>query len=217
MRCGWRPSRRWSGCAKSCKTRNIPVAQHRRARRDALQGRRRAAGAGRGVPDRGQRGRRPTSIAARGVNGTYTFTMKPNIAGQPARGVGGAGAPDDRAPRQRARRHRAEHRAAGQRRPDPGAAARRHRRRARQENHRIARPARAEDRRAGRRRRRRKRCWSTARCPQGMEIVPGAGGAGDASHRLLPGAQGRGGHRPGSAQRARRRSTRTTSRRSASR
>ena len=59
---------------------------------------------------------RRTSTAAPASNGTYTFTMKPNIAGQPARRSGGAGAPDDRAPRQRARRHRAEHRAAGRQR-----------------------------------------------------------------------------------------------------
>ena len=39
--------------------------------------------------------------------------------------------------------------------------------------------------------------------PQGMEIVPGAPAApGDAGDGLLPGAEGRGGHRPGPAQRA---------------
>ena len=56
-----------------------PGHQHDAARPDALPGRRRAAGAGRGVPHGRERGRRPTSTAARASNGTYTFTMKPNI------------------------------------------------------------------------------------------------------------------------------------------
>ena len=72
---------------------------------------------------------------------TYTFTMKPNIAGQPARGGGHPGASDDRAARQRAGRHRAEHRAAGrQRRRDPRAAPRRHRRQSGEGDHRFAGP-----------------------------------------------------------------------------
>ena len=66
------------------------------------------------LPHGGRRGRRRTSIAASGLNGTYTFTMKPNIQRNLRERVGDPGAPDDRAPRQRARRHRAEHRAAGQ-------------------------------------------------------------------------------------------------------
>ena len=99
-------------------------------------GRRRAAGAGRGVPARRPTRCRRTSIAARGVNGTYTFTMKPNIAGEPARRSGRAGAPDDRAPRQRAgRRPSRASRSRAQRRSDPRAAARRHRRRAREGDH----------------------------------------------------------------------------------
>ena len=56
-----------------------------------------------------------TSIASSGVDGTYTFTMRPNVQVDAARRSGRAGAPDDRAARERARRHRAEHRAAGQR------------------------------------------------------------------------------------------------------
>ena len=50
--------------ARGAEDAQHPGRQHGRARRDPLPGRRRAAGAGRGVPDRGQRGRRPTSIAA---------------------------------------------------------------------------------------------------------------------------------------------------------
>ena len=157
---------RWSGCARRCTTREHHRSTSIDARRpDAVPGRRRAAGAGRGVPARPPTRCRRTSIASSGVNGTYTFTMKPNVAGEPARGGGRAGAPDDRAARQRARRRRAEHRAAGrQRRSDPRAAARRDRRRAREGDHPVDRPARAEDRRAGPGRRRARRCSSTARC-----------------------------------------------------
>ena len=127
---------------------------------------------------------------------------------------------DDRAPRQRAGRHRAEHRAAGpERRPDSGAAARRHRRRAREGDHPVDRPARAEDRRAGAVRRRRKRCSPNGQVPPGMEIVPGVSGVAGrpAAHGVLPGAQGGGRHRHATCATRGRRSTRTTSRRSASR
>ena len=58
-------------------SRNIALVEP-----DAVQGRGHHAGAGRGVPPR-----RPTrsariSIATRASNGTYTFTMKPNVAGR---------------------------------------------------------------------------------------------------------------------------------------
>ena len=85
-----------------------------------------------------------------GTNGTYTFTMKPNVAGRAARGGGDPGAADDRAARQRAGRGRADHRAAGrEQRSDPRAAARRDRRRSREGNHPVDGSARAEAGRAG--------------------------------------------------------------------
>ena len=57
---------------------------------------------------------RPTSTATPASNGTYTFTMKPNVQVTLREEAVVQARADDRAPRQRARRHRAEHRAAGQ-------------------------------------------------------------------------------------------------------
>ena len=80
MRCGIETrSRRWSGCARRCTTRSITVTNIALADPDALPGRRRSAGAGCGVPRRRPTRSARTSTAAPGVNGTYTFTMKPNI------------------------------------------------------------------------------------------------------------------------------------------
>ena len=152
-----------------------PGHEHRRARPDALQGRRRAAGAGRGVPHRRQRGAGELRSRLRHERQLHLHDEAEHPA-EPARRVGGPGAPDDRAPHQRARRRRAEHRAAG-RRSDPRAAARRHRRRARQEHHRIAGPARAEDRR--------RRAVAVEGSADGQR--PGAAGHGDrAGRRLAP-------------------------------
>ena len=111
---------------------------------------------------------------------------------------------DDRAPRQRARRRRAEHLALRQtRRPDPGAAARRDRRRARQGDHPVDRAARAEARR--------ERPGADAGGAAPGARRQGAAGHGSRARRrrapatpatvVLPGAQGRGGHRPRPAQR----------------
>ena len=119
--------------------------------------------------------------------------MKPNIAGEPARRGGRAGARDDRAPRQRARRDRAEHRAAGHHGDQilvqlPGVT---DVERAK-EHHPVDRAARAEDRRAGAVADEGGAAASTARCRTGMEIVPGATGApGDAGTVVLPGARRR--------------------------
>ena len=81
--------------------------------------------------------------------GSYTFTMRPNIADQLREEAVDAGAADDRAPRQRAGRGRADHRAAQRGRPDSGAVAGRHRRRPREADHPIDGATRAEAGRAG--------------------------------------------------------------------
>ena len=86
----------------------------------------RAAGSGRSVPQRRSTDRRSSSYDRSSSGpGSYTFTMKPNIAATSSREHGQPGAPDDRAARQRARRRRADRRAARRRGSDPGAAARR--------------------------------------------------------------------------------------------
>ena len=154
-----------------------------------------------------------------GTGGTYTFTMKPNIQVTLREEAVDAGAADDRAPRQRARRHRAEHRPAGTgRRSDPRAAARRHRRRAGEGDHPVDRPARAEDRRAG--------TGGHARSAAGERSGPaGHGDRARALRRRATRAAARSttwcAGRPRSPARIcgtrGRRSTRTTSRRSASR
>ena len=79
--------------------------------------------------------------------------------------------------------------------------------------------ARAEARRAGAGRRRRKRCCVNGQVPAGMEIVPGVGGdAGDRRGTVYYLVRKRGrGHRHATCATRGRRSTRTTSRRSASR
>ena len=167
------------------------------------------------------RSRTPTT-ASPASGGTYRFSMKPNIAVQLRDDTVTQAHPDDRAPRQRARRRRADRRAARRRRSDPRAAAGRHRRRAREGHHQVDGAARAE---AGRER--------PGVDPRGA--APGDNGA-DASRRrrscpasssggarrgaastLLPGAADAGRSPAATCATRGRRSTRTTSRRSASR
>ena len=148
--CGSRPRPKWSGCAKSCRPRNIPVSKIDAREPDAVPRRRDPAGAGRANSVRPPPKCRRTSIAAPPATGIHTLHDAAEHPGDAARRSGRAGAADDRAARERARRHRAEHRAAGRRRrSDSGPAPRRHRRRAGEADHGIAGPARAEDRRAG--------------------------------------------------------------------
>ena len=116
---------------------------------------------------------------------------------------GRAGAPDDRAPRQRARRRRAEHRAAGRRDQIlvqlPGVTD------VERAKEIIGSPGLLELKIVeGAPSPSKEALMVNGQVPQGMDIVPGAGGAARRHvDGLLPGEEGRGGHRPGSAQRAR--------------
>ena len=115
MRCGSRPSSDDRAAARGAADR---AASPSRAIDVVDADRRSASTACRRTQDAAFR-RSPTEVSANfdrnsGANGTYTFTMRPNVAARAARRDGRAGAPDDRAPRQRAGRRRAEHRAAGQ-------------------------------------------------------------------------------------------------------
>ena len=112
---------------------------------------------------------------------------------------------DDRAPRQRARRRRAEHLACTGSPAtrswcscpactDVGA---------RQGDHPLHRACSSSRSSKPARRRRAKRCSSStaARCRDDMEVITGAASAATPATRVLPGAEGRGRHRPGPAQR----------------
>ena len=113
MRCGSRPRRRWSGCARRCTT-----AQHHRrptSRRPSptqfrVEGVPPAQDAAfRQAADRGRGELRSQLRRQRHLH----LHDEAERAGDAARRGGRAGAADDRAARQRAGRHRAEHRAAG--------------------------------------------------------------------------------------------------------
>ena len=139
---------------------------------------------------------------------------------RPARADGRPGAADDRSPRQRARRCRAEHRPAAEGRRDPRPAARRDRRRARERHHGIASDPRVQARRERTElvERRSAEGSTTGSSPPTWRFCrasPTAGSA-DASTRLLRRPEARARDGAGSAQRASRGSTRTTSRRSTS-
>ena len=120
---------------------------------DAFRRRRRAAGAGRRVPRRPRRKCGTNFDRSSGSNGTYTFTMKPNIQVNLReeavvqaretieRRVNELGVTEPSIAQQGANGDR-----------DPGPAAGRHRRRSRQGDHPVDRAARTEDRRAGARR-----------------------------------------------------------------
>ena len=191
---------------------------------DAVHGRRRAAGRRLSSSGRWPISRSATSFDRdSGVGGIYTFTMKPNIARAPPRRGGrrrrfrrSSGASTSSASPSRSSRPTASAgdqiivAAAGRRRTSTRA----------KNDHQQHRAARAQARRrrpgagsgdAARRR-------TTARCRADMEVVPGVVRRRAAMPtRVLPGAQGAGDHRPRPAERARRRSTSTTCRRSASR
>ena len=172
--------------------------------------------AGRGVPAGGRRGAARTSTASSGVNGTYTFTMKPNIAGAACarkrscrraqtieRRVNELGVTEPSIAQQGANGDQILVQLPGV--TDVERA---------KEIIRSTGPARAEDRRAGAGGDARRRCSSTARCRRAWRSCRArARRRATGATGLLPGAQGGGGDRPRPAQRARRRSTRTTSRR----
>ena len=211
MRCGIETETEMERLREELATREHHGQQrrHRRARRSSAS---KAC-----PPTRTRRsGRRPNEVAgelrarAPATGGAYTFTMRPNIqvklrdeavvqARQTIeRRVNELGVTEPSIAQQG-------------RRSDPGAAARRHRRRAREGDHRVARAARAEDRRAG----------AGGTKEELLVERPAAAGHGGRARRggapATPAARvtiwckqrGRG-HGARSAQRAARRSTRTT-------
>ena len=150
----------------------------------------------------GRRGRRPTSTAIAGTNGTYTFTMKPNIAGDLRERGGGAGA--QTIERRVNELGVTEPSIAQQGRPairswcscpasPTSSAPRKSSASTGLLELKIVEQGPARDTEA--------LLQSTASCPAGMEIVPGVGGAGDAGDRRSTWCEGRGGHRPRPAQR----------------
>ena len=138
-----------------------------------------------------------------GVNGSYTFRMKPNIANQMRnetvdqairtieRRVNELGVAEPIVARQ------------GARRSDHRAAARRQRRDAREGNHPLDVAARAEGSRPGARRAREDQLKVNGVVPADAEILPGVAGRRRRGRfgRLLPGAQDSRGQRPRPAQR----------------